>query len=108
MSLLKNISKLFSLGKETAPVKKQIPFGNAVSLIQGQQYCVVKSFIDYDKIVHPVGETGIYLGTTFLPYEDGLTIFFEQNNITTSYRMQWRKEEQADIIDNFASFVKAC
>lgn len=77
-------------------------------LTPGQQYRVTKSFVDYDKQVHPLGETWIFSGTNFLPYDDGLTLHVIQDNKQLMYRLQWRNEEQTDIIENFTDFVEKC
>ena len=79
---------------------------NSLNLLQGQQYTVIKSFIDYDNIVHEAGETWIYTGTNFLPYEDGLTLHVLKDDVVEVYRLQWRKEAQAEIIENFKDYVK--
>jgi len=83
---------------------------NPLELITGQKYRVVKDFFDYDKILHPVGETWTFAGTNFLPYDDGLTLFVSIDNFPKqlSYRFQWRQEEQASIIENFTEFVEPC
>ena len=75
----------------------------------GQRYRVKQLFTDYDGIVHEVGESWTYLGTNFLPYEDGLTLYTvsEQESKQVRYRLQWREEEQAAIIENFLDFVEA-
>jgi hypothetical protein len=71
---------------------------------------VVNEFFDYDKILHPVGETWTFEGTNFLPYDDGLTLHVTMDNFPKqiSYRLQWRLEEQAFIIENFIEFVALC
>jgi len=79
---------------------------NSLNLVPGKKYRVVKVFTDYDGIVHEIGETWIYQGTNFLPYDDGLTLHVLQNDQPVVYRLQWRKEEQAGIIENFSSYVK--
>jgi len=83
-------------------------FSNTLNLEQEQPYRVIKEFKDYDKEVHPAGETWIYIGTAFLPYEDGLSLFVKKDDVQIMYRLQWRKEEQADIIDNFKDYVERC
>ena len=80
--------------------------GNSLNLIPEQDYIVIKPFIDYDGIVHEFGETWTYQGTNFLPYEDGLTLHVLLNKKEVVYRLQWRKEAQADIIGNFNEYVK--
>jgi hypothetical protein len=83
---------------------------NPLNLVVGRKYKVVKEFLDYDKILHPVGETWTFEGTAFLPYEDGLTLFVIRENTPNniSYRLQWSAEEQAFIIHNFMEFVSPC
>jgi len=80
---------------------RQHSFGSILNLEHGNPYRVIKEFVDYDNDVHPIGETCIYVGTAFLPYEDGLSLFVEKDGQQIMCRLQWRKEEQADIIDNF-------
>ena len=81
-----------------------------LNLSQGQKYKVIKPFIDFDKIVHPMGETWIFITTNFLPYDDGLTLHVQAENSLDEivYRLQWREEEQAEIIENFRDYVEAC
>ncbi len=79
---------------------------NSLSLKIGQEYEVTKSFVDYDGILHPEGETWIYKGTKFLAYDDGLTLYVSKENQMLGYRLQWRKDSQSFIIENFKEYVK--
>ena len=79
---------------------------NSLELTPGQEYVVVNPFIDYDGIVHGVGEIWTYQGTNFLPYEDGLTLHVLINNKAEVYRLQWRKDAQAEIIENFNDYIQ--
>lgn len=80
-----------------------------LKLVSGRKYKVVKPFTDYDRFVHEIGETWTFMETNFLPYEDGLTLHvLNANSTEIIYRLQWRKEEQADIIENFSEFVTPC
>jgi len=83
---------------------------NPLKLITGQKYKLVKTFKDYDKHIHPVGETWTFVTTNFLPYEDGLTVHISLGDDPKVwlFRLQWRAEEQADIIDNFSDYVEPC
>ena len=77
-------------------------------LIVGKRYRVVKEFTDFDREVHPVGEEWTYVGTAFLPYDDGRSLFVSLDGEREWHiRMQDREEEQRDILDNFASYVVA-
>ncbi|MGI4872987.1 MAG: DUF3601 domain-containing protein [Janthinobacterium lividum] len=78
------------------------------TLIPKQRYQVVREFVDYDGIRHPVGETWVFEGTNFLPYEDGLTLHVSLHGLPQVYRLQWRLEEQAAIIEDFTDYVVAC
>ncbi len=76
-------------------------------LLAGRKYIVVKQFQDYDKGVHPVGETWKFLGSSFLPYEDGLSLFVSLDDVHEwQIRMQWIPEEQGAIIDALEDYVK--
>ncbi len=81
---------------------------NPLNLIPGKKYKVIKSFTDYNHCVHAVGETWTFLTTNFVPYDDGMTLHVLQDDISREriYRLQWRKEEQAAIIEHFTSFVE--
>ena len=78
---------------------------NASDLSPGQTYRVIAAFKDYDGITHPVGESWRFVRQSFLPYEDGLTLHVESAGQASSFRLQWRTESQAEIIDNFSDFV---
>ncbi|RZK36340.1 MAG: DUF3601 domain-containing protein [Hymenobacter sp.] len=78
------------------------------TLTPGQRYCVVREFIDYDGQMHSVGETWVFEHTNFVPYEDGLTLHVSAGGLPLVYRLQWRPEQQAALIENFTTFVAAC
>ncbi len=75
-------------------------------LTPGQTYRVKAAFQDYDGSLHPVGETWRFLRKSFLPYEDGLTLFIEQDGQPATIRLQWRAEAQARVIEQFSHFVE--
>ena len=83
---------------------------NSLKLISGQKYSVIKPFTDYDNVSHSIGETWIFIKTNFSPYDDGLTLHVKYTPTANEviYRLQWRAEEQQDIIENFKDFVKIC
>jgi hypothetical protein len=69
--------------------------------------CVVRTaFTDYDGALHPAGETWAFQRHSFLPYEDGLSLFVSGPDGTErQIRLQWRPEAQGAIIDDLARFV---
>lgn len=80
----------------------------SMGLKPGQTYRVIKPFVDFDKYTHPIGETWTFVTTNFLPYEDGMTLHVIREGMAIYYRLQWRDEEQADIIGHFLEFVEEC
>ena len=78
----------------------------ASELVPGQAYRVVVPFRDYDGITHPVGEAWRFVAKSFLPYEDGLTLTVERDEVQIPLRLQWRPETQAQIIEEFSAFVE--
>ena len=75
-------------------------------LKSGETYRVVEAFTDYDRRVHPVGETWCFEGHSFLPYDDGLSLFVQIDGNRRQIRMQWRPEEQEPIIDALERYVQ--
>ena len=82
------------------------PTADFKHLIHGQRYRVVMAFVDFDRDEHKVGETWTYVGSAFLPYDDGLSLFVETDAGTRHIRMQWREEEQGPIIDRLQDYVQ--
>ena len=75
-------------------------------LAAGRRYRVVQAFRDYDRGLHIGGETWIFLGYSFLPYDDGLSLFVSlDGDREWAIRMQWRPEEQEEIINSLADFI---
>jgi hypothetical protein len=75
-------------------------------LIAGRRYRVVREFADYDKGVHLPGEEWVFLGHSFLPYEDGMSFFVTRDGVGEWHiRLQWRREEQGNILDNLAAYL---
>lgn len=79
---------------------------DASRLTPNQLYRVIAPFTDYDGKVHPIGEEWRFLEKNFVPYDDGLSLFVEQNGQRVQIRMQWRDEAQGHVIDNFSEHVQ--
>ncbi len=77
-------------------------------MVPGKRYRVVKAFTDFDRQVHPVGEEWTYVGTAFLPYDDGRSIFVSLDGEREWHiRMQDRAEEQGPVLDRLHEYVVA-
>ena len=69
-------------------------------------YRVVKEFSDFDGDVHPEGETWLFLGHNFLPYEDGLSLFISLDGHQEWHiRMRWTSEDQGLVIDAMQQYL---
>lgn len=76
------------------------------SLKAGVQYRVQQEFHDFDGVVHSVGEEWTFLGSSFLPHDDGLCLFVSLDRRQEwCIRLQWRPVAQKSVIDNFHEFV---
>lgn len=69
------------------------------------KYRVVTAFVDYDNVSHEVGERWTFLRKAFLPYEDGLSLFVEENGQEVHIRLQSREETQGQIVRAFSEYV---
>ena len=75
-------------------------------MIRGRRYAVVQAFTDYDGDRHAVGESWVYLGASFLPYEDGQSLFVSLDGAREWHiRLRWVPEEQGAILDAWDQFV---
>jgi len=80
--------------------------GPYAHLVPGERYRVIKAFQDFDRQEHPLGETWTYIGTAFLPYDDGRSIFVSLDGEREWHiRMQDREEEQRGVLDDLTSYV---
>lgn len=81
---------------------------NRLNLIPGKKYRVVKSFVDYDRIEHKVGEEWFFISTNFNPHADGLTLHVkaQENSGEQVYRLECTDYGQGKIVDNFRDYVE--
>ena len=77
------------------------------SLLPGRTYQVIREFTDYEQRVHAVGETWTFIFSKFAPSDDGMLLQIRQHGELGSFRMQWRSESQAHVMDCFTSYVRA-
>lgn len=78
----------------------------AADLVPGQRYRVIASFRDFDGDEHPEGEVWVFLKSSFLPYDDGLSLFIEREGREEQIRLQWRPEAQEEVIEKFHLLVE--
>lgn len=71
-----------------------------------RDYVVVKAFRDFDGGTHELGESWTFIGSSFLPYDDGLSLFAVIDGQPRQIRMQWRDEAQGPVIDNLKDYLQ--
>lgn len=72
----------------------------------GRRYRVLRTFTDFDGDVHLEGETWTFLGASFLPYDDGLSLFVSKDGVREwQIRMQWRPEAQGPVLDVLGEYL---
>jgi hypothetical protein len=76
-------------------------------LIRGRRYRVIVSFHDYDGDLHNAGEEWEFVGHSFLPCDDGLSLFVvTESDREWQIRLQWRPEAQGKILDHLEEYVE--
>ncbi len=66
-------------------------------LVAGTYYKVGKTFVDYDRTTRCEGEVWKFIGSSFLVYESGLSLFFRIKGKVVHVRLQAIPEEQGHI-----------
>ena len=76
-------------------------------LFPGARYAVFRGFRDYDGKDHPAGETWVFLGHSFLPYDDGLSLFISLDGEREwRIRLQWRDDQQGHLINGLEDHIR--
>jgi hypothetical protein len=78
----------------------------ASELRKGREYRVRKEFVDFDDLLHNIGETWTFIEKNFVPYDDGLSLFVDMKGQKKQIRLQWREDQQLEIIENFSDYVE--
>lgn len=74
-------------------------------LKSGDRYVIAKSFRDYDNYPYEEGNTLEFIGSSFVPYEDGLSLFFIYKDREKQIRLQVRPEAQQEIVQNLQEYL---
>ena len=72
----------------------------------GRSYRVVRAFTDFDGAGHPVGESWRFEGHSFLPYDDGLSLFVTADGRLRQIRLRWTDDDQGPVVDRLDSYIQ--
>ena len=74
----------------------------------GERYRVIRAFTDFDGGNHPVGEEWTFEGHSFLPYDDGLSLFVSPGEGAMRHiRMRWTDDDQGPVVDALESYLRS-
>ncbi len=75
-------------------------------LISGKKYAIAKSFRDYDNYPYEEGNVIEFIGSNFVPYEDGLSLFCIYKDREKQIRLQVRPGAQEEIAHNLKEYLE--
>lgn len=71
----------------------------------GRKYMIVKSFRDYDNYTYEEGNVIEFIGSNFVPYDDGLSLFCVYKDREKLIRLQVRPEAQLETARNLQQYL---
>ena len=76
-------------------------------LTAGTRYRVVREFEDYDRHLHGVGETWVFLGYSYQRHDEGLSLFVScDGEQEWDIPMQLGAEAQGPIVDYLSEYIR--
>lgn len=95
------------IGPEKMGFLRKSHKGNAHQFLHPSKwYRVIKNFKDHDGSLHLEGEEWMFLGYSFLPYDDGLSWFVSfDGKQEWCIPMQWNASSQSVIIDSLSEYI---
>lgn len=76
-------------------------------LVAGRHYRVIADFRDFDGDLHAVGEEWEFLGYSFVPQDDGMSLYVvTEGDLEWIVRMQWRPEQQGRVLDDLEEHLE--
>ncbi len=73
-------------------------------LKSNNSYKIIKAFTDFSDVHYNVGEELTFIGSNFSPYEDGLSLFFTQDDKEFQIMLCVRPDYQKEISNNLDSY----
>jgi hypothetical protein len=73
----------------------------------GVEYEVTKAFVDHDGTTHPVGERWRFVGSSFLPYDNGLSLFVQTPEGEWNLPFALGSDQEGPIWHAFEDYVRA-
>ena len=73
-------------------------------LVADKYYKEAKTYVDYDGVTRFEGEIWKFVGSSFLAYESGLSLFFRIKGKVVQVRLQAIPEEQSHITEHLDQY----
>lgn len=75
-------------------------------LVLGKHYVVIQEFVDFDNDRHPLGERWRFVGSSYLPYDNGLSLFVQTAEGEWHIRLQLDSDQQGGVWGAFDEYVQ--
>ncbi|WP_064669307.1 DUF3601 domain-containing protein [Vibrio nigripulchritudo] len=72
------------------------------------EYRIIKQFKDYCGITYEIGTKLKFIGSNFVPYENGLSLFFDNNGVEQQIMLCVSSEFQQSIAHNLEEYFSEC
>lgn len=76
-------------------------------LVPARRYEVIRPWTDFDGHTHAIGEAWIFVAWSYLPHDNGLSLFVSLDSQQEwAVQMQCRPEEQGAIVDSLEEYLR--
>lgn len=95
------------LFRRPAPaVAPEFPSAPYRHLQPGQRYRVALPFTDHDGLAHPAGEAWTFVGHSYLPYENGLSLFVRGKSGVRQIRLRDAPEDDRAVVEALEAHIR--
>ena len=92
--------------RPTLAVAPEHPSAPYRHLRPGQRYRVALPFTDHDGVRHPAGQEWTFVGHSYLPYENGLSLFVREEGVLRQIRLRDAPEDERAVVERLEAFVR--
>ena len=74
---------------------------------EGMSYEVIQSFCDYKNVTYELGDSLLFIGSNYVPYDSGLSLFFEKDGSEIQIMLRIDSHFQEEIALNLEDYFRA-